>query len=66
MRQSSPGEPRPELETSESAAADVSGRTLLELLHDPDSEVAASVQRLLAEREHRHDVVAGWNSLPPR
>jgi hypothetical protein len=55
-------EPLSELEESESVAVDVSGKTLLELLNEPESDVAKSVQQLLEQRSYRPDVVAGWNS----
>jgi hypothetical protein len=55
-------EPLPELESSESVVPDVTGKSLLELLNEPDSDVAESVRVLLAQRSYRPDVVAGWNS----
>lgn len=56
-------EPRPELEQSESVAADVSGKTLLELLNEPESDLAESVRQLLMQRTYRQDAVAGWQSF---
>ncbi|GLY03880.1 hypothetical protein [Actinoplanes sp. NBRC 101535] len=61
--QATPEEPFPELDSSESAAADVTGRTLLELLHTPDSDLAKSIAAIVAEHRDRPSVVAGWNSF---
>jgi hypothetical protein len=55
-------EPPPELEPSESVVPDVSGKSLLELLNEPESDLAKSVRQLLEQRSYRQDVVAGWNS----
>lgn len=61
--QDSREEPLPALEPSESVAADVTGKTLLELLNEPESDLAESVRQLLAQRTYRQDAVASWSSF---
>jgi FXSXX-COOH protein len=52
------------LEPSESVAADVTDRSLLELLLEhSDPELTASLGRLLEERSWRAGTVSGWSSF---
>lgn len=55
-------EPLPPLEPSESIAADVTGKSLLELLNERNPGLAESVRQLLAERSWRQDAVNSWSS----
>jgi hypothetical protein len=56
-------EPHPPLEPSESLAPDVTGKSLLELLHEPGSGLVDSVRQLLDERTWREDAVNSWSSF---
>ncbi|RSM72732.1 hypothetical protein DMB66_04970 [Actinoplanes sp. ATCC 53533] len=56
-------EPPSELEAAESVAADVSSSPMLELLNEPESDLAESVRQLLAQRTYRQDAVASWSSF---
>lgn len=60
---SSPAEPSAELEAAEAVAPDVTGRSLLELLHEPGSELAESVRKLVTEADYRQATVSSFGSF---
>ncbi|GGL13080.1 hypothetical protein [Mangrovihabitans endophyticus] len=56
-------EQSPHMQPAESMAPDVSGKSLLDLLNEPESDVAAGVRELLRQRTHREDQLSSWSSF---
>jgi hypothetical protein len=55
-----PQEPPDPMDPAEAFAADVSDRSLLELLQEPGSELSESIRRLLAERKNRQTTMSSF------
>lgn len=58
----SPPEPSDSLEPAAATAADVSGTSLFELVHDPESELAESMRKLVAELHERPETTSSWGN----
>jgi hypothetical protein len=53
------------MEPAVAIAADVSGRSLLELLHEPGSELAESMRKLVAERDNQQATMSSFANFVP-
>ncbi|MET0416278.1 MAG: hypothetical protein ABW022_09680 [Actinoplanes sp.] len=51
------------MEAEEAVAAEVTDRSLLELLQEPESEVAASMRKLLSEVNYRQATISSFGSF---
>ena len=60
---SSPAKPSGELNDAEAVAPDVTGRSLLELFHEPGSELAESIRKLVTEVDHRQAAFSSFSSF---
>lgn len=60
---SSPAEPLGELEAAEAVAPDVTGCSLLDLFHEPGSELADAIRKLVDEVDYRQATVSSFGSF---
>ncbi len=58
-----PAEPPVPMEEAEAVAVDVTGRSMLDLLHEPGSEVAESMRKLVNEVQYRQATVSSFGSF---
>jgi hypothetical protein len=61
--QDSREDPPPEMAPAESLTADATGKTLLDLLDQPGSDLAEAVRQLVTDHEYRQDTVNNWGSF---
>ncbi|WP_436531386.1 hypothetical protein [Actinoplanes sp. HUAS TT8] len=58
-----PAEPSGPMEEAEAVAVDVTGQSLLEIFHEPDSELAESMRKLVNEVKYRQATVSSFGSF---